>query len=400
VIAIEGKTGRRLSDTHEEKGKSMDSTDMPEAASVNRELESGIQTVSLEASGIRELFITADLCTGGLPEVFRAAMDVVERNGATVVSQMVFAPMGEGNSTCAELRQGAGDTDWPLTWIDSGHCAGSPLAGMHIHAVSGADVERITLADRPVASVFRDEHARYCCVGDLWAGNQSVGRTEQAEQTFDMMETVLKLADMDFSNVVRTWLYLDKLLEWYGPFNKVRDGFFRRRGVFDAMVPASTGISGANPSGAAVAAAAFAVERLNDSMNIAALPSPLQCPALKYGSSFSRAVEMVLPGYKRVLVSGTASIEPGGDTAYVDDVPGQIDLTMRVVLAILDLREMAWSDVTRAIAYFKSDDFYQAYKDYCRDNGLPDMPTVITENDICRDDLLFEIELDAIASAN
>ena len=61
---------------------------------------------------------------------------------------------------------------------------------------------------------------------------------------------------------------------------------------------------------------------------------------------------------------------------------------------------MTWSNVTRAIAYFKSDDFYQAYEDYCRNNGLPDMPTVITENDICRHDLLFEIEVDAITSTN
>jgi len=375
----------------------MDSTDTTKAADINRKLESGMHTVSLEASGTRELFITADLRTGSLPEVFRAAMDVVKRNDAAVVSQMVFAPMGEGNSICAGLKQTVGDVDWPLTWIDSGHRAGSSLAGMQIHAVSGAEVERIMLSGRSVASVYRDEHARYCCMGDLWADNQLVSRTEQAEQTFDMMETVVKLADMDFSNVVRTWLYLDKLLEWYGPFNEVRDGFFRRRGVFDALVPASTGISGANPSGAAVAAAAFAVEPLNDSMGIAALPSPLQCPALKYGSSFSRAIELSLPNYSRVLVSGTASIEPSGETACIDDVSAQVDLTMRVVKAILELRDMTWSDVTRAIAYFKSDDFYQAYEDYCRSKDMPDMPTIITENDVCRHDLLFEIELDAIA---
>jgi len=375
----------------------MDSTDTPGTADINRELESGMHTVSLEACGIRELFITVDLRIGSLPEMFRAAMDVVERNDATVVSQMVFAPMGEGNSACAELKQTAGEIGWPLTWIDSGHRGGSPLAGMQIHAVSGTDIGRITLFGRPVASLFRDEHARYCCVGDLWADNRLASRTEQAQQTFDMMETVVKLADMDFSNVVRTWLYLDRLLEWYGPFNEVRDGFFRRRGVFDALVPASTGISGANPGGAAVAAAAFAVEPLNDAMNISAVPSPLQCPALTYGSSFSRAIEMSLPNYSRVLVSGTASIEPGGETAYVDDVPAQVDLTMRVVKAILEQRDMTWSDVARAIAYFKSDDFYQAYEDYCRSEDVPDMPTIITENDVCRHDLLFEIELEAIA---
>jgi len=377
----------------------MDGSDMHGAANINREVDSGMHTVSLEACGIGELFITADLRAGSLPEMHRAAMEAVEQNAATVVSQMVFAPMGEGNSARAEFERDAGDIDWPVTWIDSGHHAGSPLGGMQIHAVSGAKVDRIACADRPAASVYSDAHARYCCIGDLWAADQSGSRTQQAEHTFDMIEAVVKLADMDFANVVRTWFYLDELLEWYGPFNEVRDAFFRRRGVFDALVPASTGISGANPSGAAVAAAAFAVESLNGSMEITALPSPLQCPALEYGSSFSRAVEISLPEYSRVMVSGTASIEPGGDTAYVDDVPAQVDLTMRVVKAILRQREMGWPDVTRAIAYFKSDDFHRAYEDYCRGEDMPDMPTIITENDVCRHDLLFEIELEAIAPA-
>ena len=375
----------------------MDSTDSPTAATVNRETTPGIHTVSLKSSSIEEFFITADLRGKDLAEVTRNAMGVVKDKNATVVTQTVFAPMGQDNSSVSVLKEAIDDCDWPLMWIDSGHRKGSPLGGMHIHAVSGADVERITLADRTVGSVFQDDSARYCYLADLWSDNQQASRTEQAEQTFDMMEAAIKLGGMEFSNIVRTWLYLDELLQWYDPFNRVRDDFFRCRGVFDALVPASTGISGANPAGAAVIAGALAVEPLNNSMNISAVPSPLQCPALKYGSSFSRAIEISLPSYSRVMVSGTASIEPGGKTVYLDDVPGQIDLTMQVVKAILAQRDMTWSDVTRGIAYFKSDDFYQAYEDYCRGEDMPDMPMIITENDVCRHDLLFEIELDAIA---
>ena len=375
----------------------MDSTDLPAAATVNRETTPGMQTVSLKSSNVEEFFITADLRDRDLAEVVRNAMDVVKGNNAAVVTQTVFSPMGQDNASVAVMKEAIGDSDWPVMWVDSGHRKGSPLGGMHIHAVSGVDVERITLADRPVGSIFQDDSARYCHLGDLWSGEQQSSRTEQAKQTFDMMEAGLKLGGMDFSNVVRTWLYLDELLQWYDPFNRVRDDFFRCRGVFDALVPASTGISGANPAGAAVIAGALAVEPLNNSMNISAVPSPLQCPALKYGSSFSRAIEISLPSYSRVMVSGTASIEPGGKTVYLDDVPGQIDLTMQVVKAILAQRDMTWSDVTRGIAYFKSDDFYQAYEDYCRGEDMPDMPMIITENDVCRHDLLFEIELDAIA---
>jgi enamine deaminase RidA (YjgF/YER057c/UK114 family) len=357
-----------------------------------------MQTVGLKSSSIEELFITADLRDGDLTAVAQNVLDVVKDKNATVVTQTVFSPLGQDNSSETALKEVIGDRDWPLTWVDSGHRKGSPLGGIQVHAVSGADVERITLADRPVGSIFQDDSARYCYLGDLSSGNQDADRTEQAEQTFDMMEAAIKLGGMDFSNIVRTWLYLDELLQWYGPFNEVRDGFFRRRGVFDALVPASTGISGANPRGAAVIAAAMGVEALNDSVQTAPLPSPLQCPALKYGSSFSRAIELSQAHCKRVIVSGTASIEPGGDTMYLDDAPRQIDLTMRVVLAILESRGASWSDVTRAIAYFQSERYHQDYVNYCNDNGIPDMPAIITENDICRDDLLFEIEVDAIVS--
>ena len=374
----------------------MDSTDLPTAATVSRETTPGMQTVSLKSSSVEEFFITADLCAKDLATVAQNVMDAVKDKNAIVVTQSVFSPMGPDNASVAVLKETIGDRDWPLTWVDSGHRTGSPLGGMYVHAVSGADVERITLADRPVGSIFQDDSARYCYLGDLWSGDQQTDRTEHAVQTFDMMEAAIKLGGMDFSNVVRTWLYLDELLQWYGPFNGVRDGFFRERGVFDALVPASTGISGANPSGAAVIAAAMGVQVLNDSAPPEALPSPLQCPALEYGSSFSRAIALPQPHCKRVIVSGTASIEPGGETVYVDDAPGQIDLTMRVVLAILESRGASWSDVTRAIAYFQSDRYLRDYVDYCDKNGLPHMPTIIAENDICRDDLLFEIEVDAI----
>ena len=161
------------------------------------------------------------------------------------------------------------------------------------------------------------------------------------------------------------------------------------------MVRASTGVGGSSPAGAAVVANLFAVERKSDKVRIEALPSPLQCPALDYGSSFSRAVELAVPGLRRVLVSGTASIAPGGETAHVGDVDAQLELTMDVVLAILESRGMGWKDVTRGIAYFKECEDAPAWDKYRARVSLPDMPVVVAQNHICRDDLLFEIEVDA-----
>ena len=91
-------------------------------------------------------------------------------------------------------------------------------------------------------------------------------------------------------------------------------------------------------------------------------------------------MQVTQPHCNRITVSGTASIEPGGKTVYLDDAPRQIDLTMRVVEAILGQRDMNWSNVVRAIGYFKDAWYHQDYVKYCNDHDIPDMPMIITEN--------------------
>ncbi len=356
-----------------------------------------LQTASVQHGDWEELFITASPRDGDVREMFARACQVARDRGATIVSQNVFAAIQANGSAPQYLLDACGTVDWPVTWIDSGHRRGSDLAGTQVHAVTARDVERIERDGRILASTFSDDHARYCWMGDLRAADTTVGRPEQAHQTFDLLEKVLHDADMDFSHLVRTWLYLDELLDWYDPFNKVRTAFFNARGVFDRLVPASTGISGANPAGAAMIASALATESRSDAFSVAEVLSPLQCPAPKYGSSFSRAIELTTPTCRRLSVSGTASIEPGGETVHLDNIDAQIDLTVRVIHAILGSRGMSWDNVTKAIAYLKDAKDIDALQRYYEANGLAEMPFVFTENHVCRDNLLVEMELDAVS---
>ena len=123
--------------------------------------------------------------------------------------------------------------------------------------------------------------------------------------------------------------------------------------------------------------------------------SPLQCPAPAYGSAFSRAMEINSGGWRRLLVSGTASIFPGGETAWVGNAKKQVDLSMEVVGAILQSRGMNFHDVTRATAYFQHPSFKPYFDAWLDARDLRHLPVVPTHSVICRGDLLFEIELDA-----
>jgi enamine deaminase RidA (YjgF/YER057c/UK114 family) len=223
-------------------------------------------------------------------------------------------------------------------------------------------------------------------------------KTDQARLAYENLEAALQAGGMGMPNLVRTWVFLDDVLSWYGPFNGVRTHFYRQRGVFDRMVPASTGVSGRNARGTAMLAGAWAVEGLNDGFGIQEIASPKQCPAPCYGSSFSRAVELVSPTLRRLLVSGTASIAPGGASVGGGDVEAQIDLTMEVVRAILVARELDFADVSRATAYFKRPEDLRYFEAWRRRHRLEAWPVVCTEADICRDELLFEIEVDALGA--
>ena len=69
---------------------------------------------------------------------------------------------------------------------------------------------------------------------------------------------------------------------------------------------------------------------------------------------------------------------------------------MEVVEAILRSRGMRWSDVSRAVVYLKNPADAPRFTEWCAVHDLR-LPALVVQADVCRDELLFEIELDAIA---
>ncbi|MFW6061464.1 MAG: Rid family hydrolase [Planctomycetota bacterium] len=338
----------------------------------------------------------------GLGELLSEAKEEVAAHGLTVLRQTVFGTPAEHDSAPEILREVFGDVGWPVTWLAEGDSLGEPLSGTHLDAVSGTEVHRLIHEGEVLGSLFSDGWADYCHVGGIVGSAPASRRPQQARDVLERIETAARLAGMDWRHVIRTWFYNDRILDWYGQFNQTRTAFFQERGVFDGLVPASTGIGGGNLRGAALVAEGLGVRPRQTAANLVharAVRSPLQCPAMNYRSSFSRAVELGLPDHRRLYVSGTASIDRHGATARRGDVAGQIDLTLDVVEAILESRQADWADVTRAIAYVKAGRDAAVYRRIAGRRGLQALPVIITENDICRRDLLFELEVDAILAA-
>ena len=195
---------------------------------------------------------------------------------------------------------------------------------------------------------------------------------------------------------------MHRLLPTYDRLNRVRDAVFVAQGVkgterFLVEPPASTGIQGWHPRQAPCFLDLIAVTGPHAQRPFAGIRPALQGEAWAYGSSFSRGMNVDLGGRRLSTISGTASIGPDGRTLHVGDPRAQIVETLanvRSLLAIagLDGREGLWT------MYFKHEAVWRAWRslvDAGDEIAPPDAVTIY--GDVCRDDLLFEVEVTAPA---
>ncbi len=348
---------------------------------------------SFESGHGREIWLNCTIDGSDIDAGISEAMEKLKDNNCLPVSVRLFGA-AEAVQTARKTIAGAlgGSFVTPILINQPG--AG---VGVQVHAVSQECLTPIFYNGHagPGGYEFRDKWAS-CYMLSVLPEDTNCSAEQQAGQIFEKFDNVMRKADGDFNNTVRTWLFARDILSWYGGLNRTRDKFFNEHGVFDRLVPASTGIGVDNHCGAAIAAQAFAVAGGNR-LTITRAESPLQCSAMDYKSSFSRAVKVANPEYERLFISGTASIDEHGNTVRLGDTPGQVELTMRVVEAILDKAGMDFGDIVSSIVYFKDAKEFGLFDEYCLQHSL-ELPHVKVHADVCRDDLLFEIELDAVKS--
>ncbi len=318
----------------------------------------------------------------------------LQETAATPLHLLVFGQVRACPAFLATLQTVLGRVNWPLTWVEGAACDSQAIAGIQVHAFTGK-VERITLDGQVVASVFTEGGARQCFVGGLMPPDGRLSRSEQTHHTLEKLQTVLQLAGFELADTVRTWFFLENILAWYDDFNQARTKIYSGIKFRTRSLPASTGVGAKNPTGTALALAALAFRPLIPTARAEEVASPLQCPAPAYGSSFSRAMEIPSDHGCRLHISGTASIAPGGKTLWAGDVRKQVELSMDVVGAILRSRGLVFEDITRATAYFRHAKDAGVFTAWLADNQLPNLPAVATQCDVCRDDLLFELEAEA-----
>ena len=285
---------------------------------------------------------------------------------------------------------------FPVSMLQNEGNRGPHAGGILARAVGGIPVSPVMHGSATAGFRFEDEEAAYCYLGGLLPIQETGGTG--AVQTHEVMAAIkhcLTAAGMGFRDVARTWYYLDDILSWYGEFNATRTDFFTEHEVFSRLMPASTGIGIANDTGLLPLAKVHACRGKSPAFRVAVADSPLQNSAYDYGSAFSRAVTVTTSAGTTLHISGTASIDPAGETVHCDSVEHQINHTMEVVEGILRAAGMGWEHAVRGIAYFNDAANLPLWEPVRAAWGLPPNSCVNVHADICRADLLFELELEA-----
>lgn len=215
---------------------------------------------------------------------------------------------------------------------------------------------------------------------------------------FDKISEVLQGFQMSESAIARTWLFIRDILNDYEELNKSREQFFAKwNPAASQILPASTGIQN-RMIGNEIMAFEFCAFS-GDNITIKKIVSPLQNEPTAYGKLFSRGVIVRFPQSKLLYISGTASINKSGISVYVGDFKSQMDFTLEVISAMLRQENCSFSNVVQAIVYLKNSNDMSSCFQILDQAGFPrDRALFQLDVDICRDNLLCEIEAMAVIS--
>ena len=354
----------------------------------------------INRTGYQEIHIQLIPEPGETHEVFAEAIaDILSTSHANIIRATFFGSLSEFDKTLWHIENTLSGIDFPYSWIEGDNCSDSLINGVYIFAVAGIDITRLYKDGRIVGSRFQTEAADFCCLGGLYS-EPGLPAKQQAESMFCAAKRILEKAGFSYGNTVRTWFYLDGILDWYDDFNSVRTSFFLQNDIFNKLVAGSTGIGGKNPEGSRVCLELTAIKPRSDHYIIEKVESPLQCSAEDYGSAFSRAIRYSDNEYSSMTISGTASIDYEGQTLHEKDLRKQVERSFNIVMAIVESQDFSFSDIVRGYAYCRDKTFNETFREFTK-NCMPDnFAFICAENDICRENLMFEIELDVIKKMN
>jgi enamine deaminase RidA (YjgF/YER057c/UK114 family) len=338
-----------------------------------------------------------------------------------VTSQTVFLRDGSTQSECEAIFARHYPGQIPMTsFVVQPPCSGAALA-LEAWAVGGNDV---------CVERFGSETLAVSYGGVRWVHCAGISSHQPCayEQTMDVlqqMQQALAKAGSDFGHVVRTWFCLGGITEMedgtqrYMELNRARSDFYDAvrfscslpvPTIPHGIYPASTGIG---MTGRGLVASCLSLQTKRKDAFLLPLENPLQTPAYAYppkysvkSPKFARAKALVLGDYVTTWISGTASVVHS-ESRYPGDAEHQTEQTIDNIERLIASENFSFHgikgagatlrDIAKIRVYLRNGHDFAACKAIC-DRRLGSVPAIYAVADICRPELLVEIEGVAFSS--
>ena len=265
--------------------------------------------------------------------------------------------------------------------------------------------------------VIESAEARRLLLGGVRDNNPLHGTGEQSDRIFSAIGSILKAESMPVSSIIRQWNYIEKIVKTaeghqnYQDFNDSRSRFYNGAAWVNGY-PAATGV-GTSCGGVMIDLEAICpvadgteILPLNNSLQVAA---HAYSPVVLIGREDEKTGKKTTPKFERaklvhngnrglVYISGTAAIR--GELSLVDvGVGEQTRITLENIEHLISdktLGDAGIEGVEDATifsmrVYLKEESFLDRAREIIGEK-YSGTPAVYLKADVCRDELLVEIE--------
>lgn len=344
---------------------------------------------------------------------YAAICDTLRAGSLAIVQERVFGSFSAEAAVRTARRdvlrsRGVRD-DGPCVYLQGRPTDGEGFAGVIVRAADARTVRVLSEDGVPCGRSWQSDGV-ICTilqnVRGLSGGPDADDEpAAQARRAIDRARRLLRSNGADYRDTVRTWFYLSDILRWYGDFNLARNAAYREFGLLTPAgepagpLPASTGICADSPGGAACSLDLFAVSGASgNGAAVEFLRNPRQAEAYRYGSAFSRCAAVRMGRETLIELSGTAAIDETGRSLYPGDVAAQTRCTLEKIAALLEPAGASLRDICAATVFLKRGRDADAARRVLVEFGLEAFPSIWVEADVCREELLFEIDAEAVAA--
>jgi enamine deaminase RidA (YjgF/YER057c/UK114 family) len=305
-----------------------------------------------------------------------------------------------------------------LTFIPQSPASGAVIS-LELWAVGGGTSITVKSPQSGFVVTAEFDDLRWFFIGDVRPDSLPVGAYARSLDAFQHLGHQLEQNGFQTGQIVRIWIYQGHLVlpegktQRYKELNRARTDVFKGveflkdflpLGSLGGIYPASTGIGADDVD---VVIGAIAVSTCRKDFIAVPLENPNQTSAFDYGAvyspqspKFSRAMAITAGDSCLVFISGTASITES-ESRFPENPEKQTEQTLDNIAALIDGKNLErhgisgfvsdLSHLKSARVYVKRPNELAVIKKVCGQR-LGNIPILYTIADVCRPELLVEIE--------